>query len=102
MKIYIAGKITGNPDYKAQFAEAEAALRAKGHSVMNPAHIGECGAEFTYRNYMSVARTMQSVCDAVYFLPNWKDSNGAQQEHKHARATWQRMYFKLEDVEAAQ
>ena len=27
MKVYIAGKITGNPSYKQQFAEAEKKLR---------------------------------------------------------------------------
>ena len=100
MKIYIAGKITGNPDYVAQFAEAEAALRAKGHSVMNPARIVPAAAfdAFDYRDSMRVSRAMQNVCEAVYFLPNWKDSDGARQEHAHARATWQRMYFKIEDV----
>ena len=76
-------------------------MRAKGHSVMNPAYI-KPSAEFTHSDYMRVSRAMQNVCEAVYFLPNWKDSDGARQEHAHARATWQRMYFKIEDVGGAE
>ncbi len=30
MKIYIAGKITGDPDYRAKFADARRAGRAGG------------------------------------------------------------------------
>ena len=36
MKVYIAGKITGNPDYYEQFAEAEKLLTEQGHAVINP------------------------------------------------------------------
>lgn len=37
MKIYIAGCITDNPDYKEQFKQAEERLKAQGHTVINPA-----------------------------------------------------------------
>lgn len=46
MKIYIAGPITGIPDYKERFAKAEAELKAKGHAVMNPAALPE-GFEYS-------------------------------------------------------
>lgn len=36
MKVYIAGKITGNENYKAEFAEAEKKLRTLGHIPLNP------------------------------------------------------------------
>lgn len=37
MKIYIAGMITGDKNYKSKFKRAEKLLRSLGHSVMNPA-----------------------------------------------------------------
>lgn len=37
MKVYIAGKITGNDGYKAEFEEAKKRLEAQGHIVINPA-----------------------------------------------------------------
>ena len=37
VKIYIAGKITGDKRYKAKFAAAEKNLQAAGHVVLNPA-----------------------------------------------------------------
>lgn len=36
MKAYIAGKITGDSDYKRKFAHAKACLEAEGFVVLNP------------------------------------------------------------------
>lgn len=77
MKVYIAGKITGNPNYKAEFAEAEKKLKEKGYIVLNPAVLPE-GFEDT--EYHHINRAMIDVCDAVYFLPSWIDSKGAHME----------------------
>jgi hypothetical protein len=41
MKVYIAGKITGDPHYRAKVAAAELGLKAFGHTVMNPAILPE-------------------------------------------------------------
>ena len=41
MIIYLAGKITGNPEYRKQFASAKAELEADGHIVLNPAELPE-------------------------------------------------------------
>ena len=35
-KIYIAGKITGDPEYKAKFEAAAEAYKKKGYTVLNP------------------------------------------------------------------
>ena len=37
MKIYISGKIAGDPDYKEKFARAAAQLERLGATVINPA-----------------------------------------------------------------
>ncbi len=81
MKVYIAGKITGNPDYKQQFAEAEKKLREKGHTTMNPAVLPD---GFEHQEYMRVCFSMIDVCDAVFFLDNWRDSKGANMEYNYA------------------
>ena len=67
MKIYIAGKITGDKNYKTKFKRAEKLLRSLGHSVMNPAWIAPSD-DFTWIDYMQISRMMQARCNAVYFL----------------------------------
>jgi len=81
VKVYIAGKITGNPDYKQQFAEVEKKLREKGHTTMNPAVLPD---GFDHHEYMQICFSMIDVCDAVYFLSNWGDSTGAKMEYEYA------------------
>ena len=94
MKIYIAGKISGDRTYKKKFKKAERALKKKGHSVMNPAWLGDY-KDFTWFDYMMVSGAMQRRCEAVYFLPGWSQSKGATIEFKRAIATEQKIYFSL-------
>ena len=82
MKIYIAGKITGNPDYKTHFAKAEKELIKKRHTVMNPTCMP---LGFGYEDYMRICFVMIDVCDAVYMLNNWEDSPGAIREYEYAK-----------------
>lgn len=97
MKIYISGAISSDPDYKAKFAAAEAALVGKGHLVMNPAILPQ---GFTWEDYMTVALAMQSVCDATLFLPDWNESKGAKVEHFHAteKAHRHKRYYNIDEV----
>lgn len=90
MKVYIAGKITGNPDYKQQFAEAEKKLRAQGHTTMNPAVLPY---GFEHHEYMQICFSMIDVCDAVFFLSNWKESTGARMESRYALAAGKGVIF---------
>lgn len=39
LRVYVAGKITGDANYREKFAKAEQALTAMGHCVLNPAHL---------------------------------------------------------------
>ena len=39
MKVYIAGKITGDPGYRDKLAAAEIQLGWQGHAVLNPAEL---------------------------------------------------------------
>lgn len=77
MKIYIAGKITGDPDYRAKFADAQRQIEAQGHIVLNPATLPE-GME--PKDYMRICFAMIDVADAVVFLPDAAESAGARLE----------------------
>lgn len=84
MKIYIAGKITGDLNYKEKFWKAEEKLRSMGHSVMNPAWI-VASPEFDWKDYMFVSSAMQKVCEATVLLSDWFESKGAREEYQRAR-----------------
>lgn len=80
-RVYIAGKITGDPLYRQKFAEAERMLKALGYIVLNPA-LHPDGME--PQDYMHVDLAMIDVADAVYFLWDWPDSEGARLELAYA------------------
>ena len=82
MKIYIAGPITGVPDYEKKFAQVAERLTEQGHIVINPATLpqglGDCDA------YMRICFPMIEAADAVVLLDGWKDSRGACREWGYA------------------
>lgn len=82
MKVYISGKITGNPDYIEQFASAEKALVEKGWKVFNPTRIPDI---FDYDEFMDIDLTALKYCDAIYMLSNWQHSKGAKIEYAKAK-----------------
>ena len=92
MKIYIAGKITDDKNYKSKFKRAEKLLRSLGHSVMNPAWIVPSD-EFRWEDYMQISAIMQGRCNAVYFLKDWKESKGAKIEFKRCHQLEQTAFF---------
>ena len=92
MKIYIAGKISDDKNYKQKFRKAERFLRKFGHSVMNPAWIVPSD-EFRWEDYMQISSMMQARCNAVYFLKGWKQSEGAKIEFKRCSQLNQKAYF---------
>jgi hypothetical protein len=49
---------------------------------MNPATMP---AGFEWDEYMMICKMMLTVCEGVYFLSDWKDSQGARQEHEWAK-----------------
>ena len=77
MKVYIAGKITGDPNYKEKFAKAAKAILARGEIPLNPA---ELPAGMDPADYMRICFAMIDVCDWVYLLPGWEASPGARLE----------------------
>jgi len=89
MKLFLAGPMTGLPEYNYPAFHAEAKrLRAQGHEVWNPAEQAETQDDFnpktdeakSHAHYM--ARNLPAVCnaDAVVVLPGWRNSRGARLE----------------------
>lgn len=89
MKIYIAGAISNNPDYKQQFRKAERIMKAEGHTVLNP--VKNLG--FSYRDYINMGLCELMHCDAIYMLEGWEKSQGAQLELLYARTVGLQAFF---------
>ena len=79
--IYIAGKITGDADYKAKFQRAREQLEARGYIVMDPSVLPD---GFAYEAYMRITGAMLAECDGICLLPDWTESEGAKREREQA------------------
>ena len=82
--VYIAGKISGFMNYQQKFDEAVWKLRKKGYEkILNPCCLPK---NLDYEQYMPVCFAMIDISDAVFFLNNWEDSDGAKREMSYALA----------------
>lgn len=77
MKIYIAGKITGDRNYRQKFARVASQYREKGNVILNPAVLP---TGMNSADYMRICLAMIDTADAVVFLPDWLNSRGASVE----------------------
>ena len=77
MKVYIAGKITGDRQYRAKFKAAAKDLEAMGHVVLNPATLPAGLAE---TDYINIGLAMLNAADMAVFLPDYQESKGAMLE----------------------
>lgn len=92
MKIYIAGKITGDPNYREKFEKVQRTLVWLGYSVMNPACLSD-DKEFSWDDYMAITSTMQERCEATVLLPDWQDSKGATMEAQKAKILGHKIFL---------
>lgn len=85
MRIYIAGPMTGHPDFNyPAFKAAAAMLRAEGYVVENPAENPNPACK-SWAGYMRMAIAQLVTCDAIYLLKGWEQSKGARIECDLAR-----------------
>ena len=77
-RIYLAGKITGDPNYKQKFDEGVARLKDfgfKAEEIVNPVEL--CQDGWSWLRCMIHDLCKMAGCGWVAFLPDWKDSKGA-------------------------
>ncbi|MDR0485973.1 MAG: DUF4406 domain-containing protein [Elusimicrobiota bacterium] len=76
-RVYIAGAISGDKNFKIKFGIAERELREAGHIVLNPASLPQAVKGKTYRQYIDDSHKMLIKADAIFMLPGWQTSRGA-------------------------
>ena len=85
MKVYISGAIEKNPNFMEDFAKAEELLIGLGYDVVNPTRISAAVEYFDYADFMIASLMLLKKCDAIYFMANWKKSNGCYIEKRVAQ-----------------
>lgn len=95
MRIYISGKITGDPNYRVKFFAADQQLLRKGWKTLDPATLPD---GMTRAQYMRVDLNALLDCDAVYFLPDAMESAGARIEWELAHYIGLTMYYDMKEV----
>ena len=85
-KIYISGRITGDPNYREKFLDEEIRLAGLGYKVVNPAAIisGKM-QDMCWCEAMRIVIREMLLCDGISLLPDWKKSRGAKIEVRLAR-----------------
>lgn len=91
MKIYVAGPMSGLPDYnRPAFDAAAKRIRAAGYDVFNPAQADREDPDATDDKPRSwfLRRDIPELCrcDAIAVLPGWQESVGARLEVAVAEA----------------
>lgn len=90
MKIYLAGPMTGLPNFNfPAFDAAAAALERHGHTVFNPAQMDrdvgfDPSSTKVSKEFLrdALRRDLSAICDAdaIAMLPGWENSGGAKIE----------------------
>lgn len=90
-KIYIAGKITGEPIRECfyKFDEAEYEIKTKLNvyfeKVVNPLELPGIYFGISHADAMKICMRALRECTHIYMLEDWKESKGATMEHEWAK-----------------
>ena len=77
-KMYIAGSITNDKNYKAKFNKVEKFMSNLGYSVFNPA-LSPDG--LTYREYINLGLNMLMQCDCICIIDGENSYGTAFEKH---------------------
>lgn len=106
--IYVAGPMRGKNENNAEaFARAEARLRRRGFTVINPLNVGRSIAPDEViasdadllKTVMRIERMLIRHCDAIYLLEGWEESQGAKAELVTAIGFDCMIFLESEDIE---
>ena len=94
--VYIAGPITGVPDYRERFARAASLVERKGYIALNPATLP---GGLTNDQYMKICFAMIQSADVVLFLSNWRKSIGASLEQLYCNYIGKPVAMNYQDLD---
>lgn len=77
MKLYIAGRIADEKDYRAKFDRARAEVAAMGHEPVSPCDLHDSCTHELWEEWMVCDMHVMLNCDGVYALCDWVISKGA-------------------------
>ena len=103
MKIYISGPISGvsTEEYTKAFFNAETKLRELGHEPINPLLIPKPDNSAEWNVCMGADIAELLLCDAIYLLPKWYESEGALLEKNIANYQSMKMFYYHDKVPCA-
>lgn len=85
LTLYISGAISNDPNYKSKFNTAYQRIKMQNPKliVINPATISYIfnHVNLAWHDYIKIDLDLLAKCDIIYFLNDWKSSEGAQIEH---------------------
>lgn len=99
MKLYVAGKISGEVGYRVKFAQACTEVATLGHVAVNPCELHtNCDhpldhSKESWQRIMKCDIRAMLDCDGVYALKDWQDSKGATIEVNLARALKMEVFY---------
>lgn len=99
-KIYIAGKVTGEPiaECTMKFGTAQKQIEKMGHEAINPlAVVGSWDTE--WQTAMRLCLKAMIDCDAIYLIGDWFNSRGAVIELQLAQELGIQVIIDLDELE---
>ena len=79
MKLYIAGPMTGLPNFNREaFNKKAECVTASGNVALNPATLPD---GLSQHEYMDICMAMIRAADGIMLLKGWQHSPGARAEH---------------------
>ena len=79
MRLYLSGKISGNDNYKEDFAAARAQLENAGYDICDPTSFG-FPEDIQWPEAMKYDIREMLLCNGVAMIPGWENSPGARVE----------------------
>lgn len=106
MRIYLSGPITGQEETaERRFRDAvnRAARPAWKAELINPYEVlREMTRQMdreavTHAEYMTVSIALLSLCDTIYMMSGWRQSEGCKQEHQYATEHGYMIFYEDEE-----
>lgn len=99
--VYIAGRVTGLPidEVRRKFQSAEEEIICKGNIAVNPLRFVPSTASWEVAMRISLSYLL--FCDAIYLLPDWRESKGARLEYYTAKQLGLEVVLKKETKECS-